>query len=217
MQAQWSLSTLAHLALHAGANAAHIEGITLDSGLRVNPGRLRREDDAVMLMMGLAGSWCRSGVPLVRPTLGALRRFTRSAPERKPIEPWRAWVIELFRDQWDIMLITRDGNADPIKLVLVLCIEGYWSFFALGARVEYMFIGRTAEQMRDGWNDGLNCVPEPHRVAETDLDRTSVGKLRYLVLGAAAALGEIDGVQRVGAERAAQDVGRYPAGDYALT
>jgi len=217
MQAQWSLSTLAHLAQHAQRLGAYIEGLDADDGLRVNPGRGPREDRAVALMSGLAGSWYRSGVPLVRPSLGAMRRLTLSAPDRKPLEPWRAWVIELPRGQRDIMLVARNGNADPVEVTLVLCIEGRWSFFALGARVEYMFIGRTAEQIRDGWTDGLNCVPEEHRVSETDLDRTSVRKLQFLVLGAAAALGDIEGVQRVGAERGAQDKGRYPAGDYELT
>jgi len=218
MIAGWDMTTLREL-----GRRAHMDGCYAadghDAGLEIRKGRARGHghDLAVWMMLGLAGSWARSGNPTTRLSPAALQRMIASPPDRRPRSPWPAWVLELPDAQRDITLATPAGVLESVCAVIALCFDDRWSWFALAGRVEYSEIGRTTEQLRDDFDDGKHNVPKQYRVEMVDADRRATHLLRRLILNTSNALHELDGVRRVGMERGAQDRGLFPAGDYELT
>jgi len=219
-RAEWSIDTLRELAMSAYAVRTEILDLDNVQGLVIqkpNSSRLRTNDRGALFMLGIAGSWAQSGLPSARPTFERLSGLITATPERKPLSPWRCWALVLPANQTEISFIGRGGEVDAMRVVMVVGIRDLWCYFALGSHVEYSEISRSAEQLADvDWTDGRGCYQAEEMLPTTDHDAASVRKLRRLILNTTLALGELEGVRRVGIERGARDRGLYPAGDYAI-
>jgi len=194
-------------------SCSYVEGLTVRA-----PVSAGTYDAGSQLMLAIAGSWGRSGLPTVAVSEERMRAFISSQPQSdyRPRGPWGTWLIRL-PPLPRLSLVARSGRLDPVNTLVVVYLEDLWSFFAAGSSVEFTQFARTAEFLRDGKDTGdrNHFAPE----AEVDLvpqDLQAASQLGWLILNSTLALGELQGVERVGPERAARDVGLYPAGDYVL-
>jgi len=216
--AAWSVELLRHVARNAERYEYWVDRCDPVKGLIITKSSAApRLDHETMIIMGLVGTWVRSGLPTVR--IENEKRLTRlgvSKPEQRPAEPWEGWLIEYPRDQRTVMLLGSDGNADPVRMTLVINVSGLWSYFSMCHRVDFSEFGRTAEYLRDSVPDAENCWKGMATMPVTPEDRRAWQLMNNVVLNSAIALGEIEGVRRQGPERAGRVRGRYPAGDYVL-
>lgn len=211
-------NTLAALA-YTDARGWYFYDCTETDGLIVNaPVPVGMYGMGSQIMLAIAGSWGRSGLPTVAVSEERMTAFISSQPQSdyRPRGPWGTWLIRL-PPLPRISLVARSGRLDHVSVLVVVYKKDLWSFFAAGSSIEFTQLARTAEFLRDGRDTGVrnHFAPEAE-IGLLSQDLQPASQLGWLILNSTLALGELQGVERVGPERAAMDIGLYPAGDYVL-
>lgn len=214
----WTFEVLEQFSQAALGERWHVESCHPTKGLHIRKrGVMTERDYQTQVMLGLVGTWALSGWPtIVIDSPGRLSQLATAAPQERPVAPWRGWVIRYPSDQRWVWITDSEGKASYIRQMICVCVDDLWSYVAMGSRNEYTELGRSAEYLRDGVNDGLWAIPAHIRMPLTEPDERARVAMNRIVLNSALALGELEGVTRRGAERGAEVRGRYPAGDYVL-
>jgi len=195
------------------SDCLEVEGLIVSS-----PEPFGTYDVGTALVLAIAGGWGRSGLPTVTVSRERMRAFIGSQPQSdyRPRGPWGTWLIRLPTLP-RVSFVDRSGGLDHISIVVVVYKNDLWSYFALGESVEFTQFARTAEFLRDSNDVGVrNHFSPGDELPLMPQDQQAASQLGWLILNSTLALGELQGVERVGPERAARDVGLYPAGDYVL-
>jgi hypothetical protein len=176
-------------------------------------------DAGTTMVLAMAGGWGRSGLPTVTVSRDRMRAFIGCQPEsdHRPRGPWDTWIIRLPTLP-RISFVDRAGGLDHVRIVVVVYKNDLWSYFALGESVEFTQFARSAEFLRDSNDVGErnHFAPAEDEIPLVPQDQQAASQLGWLILNSTLALGGLQGVDRVGPERAARDKGLYPAGDYVL-
>ena len=215
-----TLNDLTNLAVQGARKGYKIVGThptTLALMAHHPSGEPARAADPMEIMTAICAEWLHHGLPAVE-VLGpvALARMATYVPARRPLAPWSAWVM-VFGAGADVVFTDAAGRPDRVALALCYCDrDERWSYMALCSRVEYVELSREPEYLYDGEYDHREYADDVPYLPLVEGDHSNARRLNRVILATHDALGELDGVRRLGAERAASKPGRYPAGTYVI-